>query len=259
MALSKAEGDLLVGSITARNLVLEAQTGSIGQQDTALHVTRQLLTSSATGTTLTSGTNRIAAFAGNNRVSGDIMLVNNLEVADTSVVKINGVTNANGNINIVNTGGAATTAIGSDADFLGSMPTESGTPISTAAHLATLGIVTNGTMSVAGTGSSVNLETHSPLTIGAGGVSATGNINLTAGNSGSATDNLIVNGVISSAGGNISLLAGNNMSINANVSTSAPGTALFTVTNGVLTYAPGVSVTDAGGTVVPVAACCTVI
>jgi len=254
VALSQADGDLLVGSITARNLVLESQIGGIGQQDTSLHVTRQLLTSSATGTTLTSSNNRIAAFAGNNRGSGDIMLVNNLEVADTAVVQINGVTNANGNINIVNTGGAATSAIGSNADFLGSMPTESGTPISAAAHLATLGIVTNGTMSVAGTGSSVNLETHSPLTIGTGGVSATGNINLTAGNSGSATDNLIVNGVIASAGGNISLLAGNNMSINANVSTSAPGTALFTVTNGVLTYAPGVSVTDASGTVVPVAA-----
>ncbi|MFJ9534704.1 beta strand repeat-containing protein [Herbaspirillum sp. NPDC101396] len=254
VALSQADGDLLVGSITARNLVLESQIGGIGQQDTSLHVTKQLLTSSATGTTLTSSNNRIAAFAGNNRGSGDIMLVNNLEVADTAVVQINGVSNANGNINIVNTGGAATTAIGSNADFLGSMPTESGTPISAAAHLATLGINTNGAMSVAGTGSSVNLETHSPLTIGAGGVSATGNINLTAGNSGSPTDNLIVNGVIASAGGSISLVAGNNMSINANVSTSAPGTALFTVTNGVLTYAPGVSVTDASGTVVPVAA-----
>ncbi len=254
VALSQADGDLFIGSITARNLALEAQTGGIQQQDTAMHVTRQLLTSSATGTMLTSSNNRIAAFAGNNRVSGDIMVVNNLEVADTSVVKINGVTNANGNINIVNTGGAATIAIGSNADFLGSMPTESGTPISAAAHLAMLGIVTNGSMSVAGTGSSVNLETHSPLTIGAGGVSATGNINLTAGNSGSATDNLIVNGVIASAGGSISLVAGNNMSINANISTSAPGTALFTVTNGVLTYAPGVSVTDASGTIVPVAA-----
>ncbi len=258
VALSQADGDLFVGSITARNLVLEAQTGSIGQGDSSLHVTKQLLTSSATGTMLT-GSNRIAAYAGNNRVSGDIILVNNLEVADTSVVQINGVTNANGNINISNTGGAATSAIGSNADFLGSMPTESGTPISAAAHLATLGIVTNGTMSVAGAnvdnvGYSVALETHSPLTIGAGGVSASGNINLTAGNSGSPNDNLIVNGVISSAGGSISLLAGNNMSINANVTTSAPGTALFTVTNGVLTYAPGVSVTDASGTVVPVAA-----
>jgi filamentous hemagglutinin family protein len=258
VALSQADGDLFVGSITARNLVLEAQTGSIGQGDSSLHVTKQLLTSSATGTMLT-GSNRIAAYAGNNRVSGDIIVVNNLEVADTSVVQINGVTNANGNINISNTGGAATSAIGSNADFLGSMPTESGTPISAAAHLATLGIVTNGTMSVAGAnvdnvGYSVALETHSPLTIGAGGVSASGNINLTAGNSGSPNDNLIVNGVISSAGGSISLLAGNNMSINANVTTSAPGTALFTVTNGVLTYAPGVSVTDASGTVVPVAA-----
>ncbi|WP_265211045.1 beta strand repeat-containing protein [Herbaspirillum lusitanum] len=254
VALSQADGDLIVGSITARNLALEAQTGSVGQQDTALHVTKQLLTSSATGTTLTSSNNRIAAFAGNNRVSGDIMLVNNLESADTSVVKINGVSNANGNINIVNTGGAATAAIGSDADFLGSIPTESGTPISAAVRLATLGINTSGLMSVAGTGSSVNLETHSPLTIGAGGVSATGNINLTAGNSGSASDNLVVNGVIASTGGNIALLAGNNMSINANITTAAPGTALFTVTNGVLTYAPGVSITDASGTVVPVAA-----
>ncbi|AKZ61313.1 hypothetical protein F506_00330 [Herbaspirillum hiltneri N3] len=256
VALSRADGDLVTGNIAARNLVLEAQNGAISQSDSSLHVTQQLLTSSATGTTLTSSGNRIAAFAGNNRGINDISLVNNLELADTSVFRINGVTNANGSISIVNTGGTMTTALGSSANFLTALPTapDVATPPTLSDRLGTLGIVTNGTVSASMLAHTVVIETHSPLTIGVGGVSASGNINLTAGNSGSPTDNLIVNGVIASAGGSISLVAGNNMSINANISTSAPGTALFTVTNGVLTYAPGVSVTDASGTVVPVAA-----
>jgi len=255
VSLSQATGDLVVGNITARNLVLESQNGAI-MQTAALHVTRQLLASSVTGLTLDNGANRIAAFAANNRGINDISLVNNLDLTDTSVFQINGVTNANGSISIINTGATATTTLGSGADFLTTLPTAPDLdPVPTLAdRLTTLGIVTNGTVSAGMLSHTVTIETHSPLTIGIGGVSASGNINLTAGNTGSATDNLIVNGVIASAGGSISLVAGNNMSINANISTSAPGTALFTVINGVLTYAPGVSVTDASGTVVPVAA-----
>lgn len=212
-------GDLTVGNITARNLLLTAQSGSIGQNaSTQLHVTQQLTTASASGTTLGNSNNQIAAYLGANSGSGNIVLVNNLATADTSVVRLLGITNANGNVTVDNTGAMATVG-----------------PI----------VVSAGTLS---------LSTHSPLTIGSGGVNVSGNILLSAGNSNSALDNLVINGVVASSGGNINLFAGNNISVNGNISTSAPGTALFTVINGVIAYAPGVSITDANGVNIPVAA-----
>jgi len=220
---AEVSGNLMVGSITARNLVLQAQGGSIRQNEvTQLHVRQQLTTASSTGTTLTNSGNQIAAYAGANTGVGDIALINNLNVSDTSTVLLNGITNAAGNVTVDNTGAMATT---------GSISALNSTLHST-----------------------VSLSTHSPLTIGSGGVSAAGNILLSAGNSGSATDNLIINGVVASAGGNINLFAGNSMSVNANISTSAPGQALFNVVNGTVTYAPGVSITDVSGTQIPVAA-----
>ena len=212
--------DLVVGNITAANLTLTSLAGSIAQTD-ALHVTRQLTSSSATGTTLNNANNQIAAYSGANSGNGNIMLKNTRNLTDTAstgAVILNGINNAGGDITVDNTGGMATT-----------------------------GLIN------ASTGA-VSLSTHSPLTIGSGGVNAAGNILLSAGNSGSATDNLIVNGVVTSAGGNINLFAGNSMSVNANISTSAPGQALFNVVNGTVTYAPGVSITDINGTQIPVAA-----
>lgn len=250
VALSQSDGDLVVGDITARNLVLESQNQAIRQQGPGLHVTRQLIASAATGITLSNTANRIAAFAANNRAAGDIVLVNHLESADASVVTLNGVTNHGDDISIDNTGGMVTASLDSNADFLGNLPTESGTPHTVATQLATLGVTTGGVVS-ADTGK-VMLKTHSPLTIGSGGVSAAGDITLSAGDGGSATDNLTINGLITSAGGNISLFAGNNMNVNANIVTAPPGQALFVVANGVLVYAPGVSVTDVHGTQIPV-------
>ncbi|WP_443134893.1 beta strand repeat-containing protein [Herbaspirillum sp. CF444] len=219
----EVSGNLMVGTITARNLVLQAQGGSIRQNEvTQLHVRQQLTTASSTGTTLTNSGNQIAAYTGANTGVGNIALTNTLNVSDTSVVLLNGITNAAGNVTVDNTGAMATT---------GSISALNSTLHST-----------------------VSLSTHSPLTIGSGGVSADGNILLSAGNSGSATDNLIINGVVTSAGGNINLFAGNSMSVNANISTSAPGQALFNVVNGTVTYAPGVSITDVSGTQIPVAA-----
>ncbi|WP_034296663.1 S-layer family protein [Herbaspirillum sp. RV1423] len=251
VSLSQASGDLVVGNISARNLVLESQAQAIRQQGPGLHVTKQLIASSATGTTLDNTANRIAAFAANNRGTGDIVLVNHLERADASVVTLNGITNSGGNISVNNTGGLATAALGSNADFLGNLPTESGTPNTAASQLATLGVTSSGIVK-SSTGT-VSLITHSPLTIGSGGVNAAGNIVLTAGNTGSNTDNLIVNGLVTSAGGNITLFAGNNLSVNANISTSPPGQAIFSVANGVISYSPGVSITDVNGTKIPVA------
>jgi len=212
--------NLVVGNITAANLALTSVAGNITQTD-ALHVTQQLTSSSATGTTLSNTNNQVAAYTGANSGSGNIMLKNTRNLTDTAstgAVIINGINNAGGDITVDNTGGMATT-----------------------------GLIN------ASTGA-VSLSTHSPLTIGSGGVNAAGNILLSAGNSGSATDNLIINGVVTSAGGNINLFAGNSMSVNANISTSAPGQALFNVVNGTVTYAPGVSITDINGTQIPVAA-----
>jgi filamentous hemagglutinin family protein len=234
--------DLHVGNITARNLVLESSDGSITQSTdgAGLVVTKQLITASRTGTTLENTGNYIAAYAGTNSDSGDITLINHLNTNVTSAVAYNGVTNkaTGGNVNITNYGAAVTTALSSDASS------------TVTAQARTLGVSTTGLVSAAD--GSVSLVTHSPLTIGSAGVTASGGIILKAGDGTSATDTLIVNGVIASTNGDITLF-GNSLTINANVSTSAPGQALFTVTNGVITYAPGVSITDVNGTVIPVA------
>ena len=189
VVVNQTSGNLNVGNITAANLTLTANDGGISQFD-ALHVTGQLRTNSSLGTMLDNGDNQIAAYTGANSGMGVIILVNNLNTADTSVVHINGITNAGNGIVVNNTGAMATTG--------------------------------------AISGSTVSLSTHSPLTIGSAGV-------------------------VASTGGNITLFAGNSMSVNANISTSAPGTALFTVVNGTIAYAPGVSITDANGTRIPAA------
>lgn len=249
-ALNQSTGDLAVGNITANNLVLESENGALTQNvSTALHVKQQLITSTATGATLTNSGNQIAAFAANNRLSGNITLVNTLNTSDTTAVALNGISNTGGNVSVTNTGASLTRAIGSSADFLGGIPTVAAS--SAAAKLAILGIDTAGGIKSTG---KLSVVAHSPLTIGSGGVTAGSDITLTAGNTGSPLDNLTVNGLVTSAGGNINLFAGNNMFINANIATSAPGNALFTVVNGVIAYAPGISITDASGIRIPVAA-----
>jgi filamentous hemagglutinin family protein len=172
--------DLTVGNITAANLTLASVAGSVGQTD-SLHVTRQLTTSSATGTTLGNAGNQIAAYAGTNSITGDIALTNNLNVTDTSVVRIFGITNTGGNVLVDNTGGMATV----------------------------------GNINSSG---AVSLTTHSPLTIG-GNITAANGISLAAGTPGSglAADAIIVNGQLTSTGGIISMLAGGSLSINGNI------------------------------------------
>jgi hypothetical protein len=58
MSVTQGIGDLTVGDITARNLTLAAANGAISQQVSPLHVTQQLSTASANGTTLTLAGNR---------------------------------------------------------------------------------------------------------------------------------------------------------------------------------------------------------
>ncbi|MFM0127151.1 beta strand repeat-containing protein [Paraburkholderia sediminicola] len=196
ISVTQSTGDLTVGDITARNLTLTAANGAISQQFSPLHVTQQLSTSSANGTTLTLAGNQIAGIAASNATTGDIAIVNQLDTADTSAVNVNRINNAGGNVSVSNTGA---------------------------------------------------------MTVGAGGVNATGGIDLSVADAGASTDNLTLNGVLASAGRNINAFASNSISVNANVATSAPGVVTFTAANGVVTYAAGVSISDAYGTVVPVA------
>lgn len=253
-AISQSSGNLTMGNVTASNLVLQAQNGNISQSSgTSLRVKTQLLAAAATGITLNASDNQIAGFAAYNSGTGNITLTNHLNTSDASVVAINGLYTARGNITVDNTGGLSTTAMGSSADFLASLPTGAGGSGTAAARLAALGIGTTGEVKSAN--GSVSLVTHSPLTIGSGGVNATGSITLTAGSSSGSNDNLIVNGVLVSLGGNITLSAGDTMTINANISTSPPGVALLSVDSGaVIGYATGVTITDLNGTRTPVPA-----
>ncbi|WP_175342945.1 filamentous hemagglutinin N-terminal domain-containing protein [Herbaspirillum sp. C9C3] len=252
-ALSQADGSLAVGNITANNLVLEAASGNLSQNTgTAMHVKSQLIASASNGITFNNTGNQIAGFAANNSGTGDITLKNTLNTSDASAVSINGVTTTRGNISIDNTGGVVTSAIGAKANFLGSLPAEaSGATISTSSRLTTLGINSSGQIKTSN--GTVSVVTHSPLTIGSGGVSATGTITLTASASSGSNDTLLINGVLVSTGGNITLSAGDSMTINANISTSPPGVALLSVASGqVIGYAQGVTIVDANGTRTPV-------
>jgi filamentous hemagglutinin family protein len=238
-ALTQSNGTLSIGDITANNLLLQANLGNITQNEgTSLHVTKQLIALAKTGIDLGSAcsTNTIAAFAASNSGLGNITLVNRLNADDANVVTINGVYAANGNISIDNTGGMRTAAIGSNADFLAALPMQTGENLPT---LASLNLNGSGQVNVAN--GTATLRTHSPLTIGAGGVNASGGISLTAGAAGDPSSNLVSNGVLSSLGA-ISVTAGNSLTINADVS-AAGG---FTATAPLITYAPGVTINNGG-------------
>jgi hypothetical protein len=70
-------------------------------------------------------------------------------------------------------------------------------------------------------GGSVTLVAHSPLTIGSGGVTANGNIELVASAS-DGTDNLVVNGPVASISGGIVLKAGDDCIIGTGIPVTAP-------------------------------------
>ncbi|WP_432240462.1 beta strand repeat-containing protein [Herbaspirillum robiniae] len=249
--LTQAEGALQLGNITAASLLLNAKTGAISQTDgTSLHVTRQLVASATGGINLgaANSTNYIAAFAASNTDRGDITLVNHLNTGDTSAVTVNGIYAANGNISVDNTGGLRTDAIGSNADFLAALPasyTSAGAPTGSAVTLASLGIGSTGLVNAAN--GTISLATHSPLTIGSGGVSSSGGIALTAGASGDPSSNLVINGVLNSQGA-VSANAGNSLAINANI-IAGGGFSPSAVTT--TSYAAGVVINSAGVVTIP--------
>jgi len=96
----------------------------------------------------------------------------------------------------------------------------------------------------------VTITTHSPLAIGAGGIFASGDIVLSAGQTAGSGDNLNVSGIVSSTakGSAITLSAGDDLFQNANV-TSNGGNVTASAQTGNISMALGAATTSAGGTV----------
>jgi filamentous hemagglutinin family protein len=137
--------------------------------------------------------NSVSAF------SGAVIGTGSLTFTNTGALTIGSISVANGNVSVDNTGG-----------------------------ITTVGAITAG-----GTGyGNVDLVAHSPITIGAGGINASGNIALTT-SLNDPTSNVTLNGVIQSTGGGVNIVAGNNLVQNSGViaaggiTASAGGTVSF--------------------------------
>jgi len=96
----------------------------------------------------------------------------------------------------------------------------------------------------------VSIFAHSPLSIGAAGVSAGGSITLTAGETAATTDQLALDGAVESTGsaGSITLLAGDNLVQNANVTTHG-GAVNATAQLGNISMALGTTSSSGGGSI----------
>ena len=138
----------------------------------------------------------------------------NVALTNTVALTIAGISNSGGDIAIDNTG-AVTTA--------GAISAPAGT---------------------------VSIVAHSPLTIGAGGVSAGGNITLTAGDTSGAGDDLTLSGPVGTSGStaSIALSAGDDLDQNANVTTNGGAVSALSET-GNISMAPGTTTSTGGGSI----------
>jgi filamentous hemagglutinin family protein len=112
---------------------------------------------------------------------GNVTGAGHIDLANTGALNLTQATTANGGITVTNTGG----------------------------------IVTQNTVSA--TGGQISITANSPLTVGSGGVSATGNVTLVASNV-TSTGNMTLNGNVSSSGGSVSISAANDLTQNGSVS-----------------------------------------
>jgi hypothetical protein len=172
VSITQASGDLSLGSLSGTSLSLEASTGSIVQ--TGALTAGLLKTLSAGATTLDHAANHVSRFDAG--ISG----AGNLAFTNVGVLDVTGITVANGNIALDNTGAVFTT---------GALKAPAGT---------------------------VSITAHSPITI-ASNVDAGGNILLSALSTNSSS-NITVNGNMNSTYGGISVQAYNNFIQNAHLS-----------------------------------------
>jgi filamentous hemagglutinin family protein len=186
VTLTSTGGNVTLGRINAANLTVSAAAGNISQELTstgALTISNMMIANASSGITLdhafgTCGTNRIAFFGATNTGSGDITLVN--VDSDGVTNRLMTINNLGGNVSVNNTGAL-----------------ETGTDL----------VKASGTMSIA---------THSPLTIGSGGVTAGSGVTLTAGDGTSGNDVLTLNGAVQTTSGSVAF-GGNTIFENAAV------------------------------------------
>jgi len=137
-----------------------------------------------------------------------------VSLTNTGVLSIGSISTANGNITIDNTGATTTSGL------------------------------------VTATGGTLSLVSHSPLTIGSAGVSASGNIVLMAGATPGAGDDLTLSGPVSASGSaaTIALSAGDDLAQNANV-TSNGGNVTAIAQTGSISMALGATTATSGGSI----------
>jgi len=131
-----------------------------------------LSTQSANGVTLNNAGNRVVAFTASSAGAGNIALTN------VGALDVRGITAANGNVNLFNTGGISNSS------------------------------------SIQAPNGKVTLTANSPLTVGASGISAGGDIVLTATNL-TSSGNMTIDGPVTSTSGSIALSAANDFTQNA--------------------------------------------
>ena len=217
-----SEGD----GFAAASVNLNATAGSI-TQDKGIQ-TGLLTTVSKSGTTLQNSNNVVTELNATNSTSGDIAF-NNGENTNSQLtptfLNIRAITNNGGAVIVEGWGGVETTGL-------------------IKASVAPPASAANG---------GVTIKTHSPLTVGAPGISASGNIVLEA-MTDSISSNIVLNGGLSSSGGGISVNAANAFTQNSFI-TAAAG---VSVGAGSISYGPNattvgspVSYTAAGVSVAP--------
>jgi filamentous hemagglutinin family protein len=185
---TSTNGNVTLSGVTATDLEVNAQHGNVNlAADGVLSVTGTMNVSTSAGITISNsggcGTTHIANFQASNTGAGNITLVNN----DTDGVTNNliSITNTGGDITVDNTGALAT-GVGQ--------------------------IKASGNLKIA---------THSPLTIGSGGVTGGSGVTLTAGDGTSAGDVLTLNGAVQATTGAVTF-GGNTVFENAAVISLAP-------------------------------------
>jgi hypothetical protein len=207
VSITQSSGNLNVGSIRGTAINLTASNGAISQS-AALSTTGLLSTQSTLGTVLNNTGNQINAFRSTSTGAG------NIEIINTGLLDIQGITVANGNSVFNNTGGISTSG------------------------------------AVVASNGGVSITANSPLTVGTAGISATGNITLTATNL-TSSGNLLLNGPISSSAGAVSMTAASSFTQNSAVTalmgvSASAGVAPMTFGASATTVGSPVSYTAAG-------------
>jgi hypothetical protein len=206
VSITQDSGDLTFGKITGSTISLQASKGAINQRTSTGPTDPTGLTGLVTlrttgGASLMNTANRISGFAVADVVSGGVSTRSsgNIALTNGAAMDLSGISLANGNLSIDNTGGISNS------------------------------------VAIKVDGGTVDIKSHSPITVSSA-VTASGNITLAA-LTPDGTSNITLNGAMTSTAGGISIQAYNNFIQNSNLS-AALAIDVSTIA-GSLTFGPG--------------------